>query len=249
MIELDDVSKTFGADGGTVVRAVDRVSLRIAAGETVALIGRSGSGKTTLLRMINRLVEPTAGAVRVGGRDVREVDEVRLRRGIGYVLQRGGLFPHFTVARNVGLLAELEGLPAAAARERVDALLDLVNLPPAVYAERRPSSLSGGERQRVGVARALVLDPPVVLLDEPFGALDPVTRSQLQDEFLALKDRLGKTIVLVTHDMQEAFRLADRTALLDAGRLVQVGTEQDFRERPANDVAASFLVDHFRSAP
>ncbi len=248
MIELDRVSKSFEDDAGGEIPAVADVSLRVGAGETLALIGTSGSGKTTILKMINRLVEPTAGSVRLDGDDVRDSDPVRLRRGVGYVVQRGGLFPHLTVARNVGLLAELEGWARPDVERRVAELLELVNLPPATYADRRPSSLSGGERQRVGVARALVLDPPIVLLDEPFGALDPITRGQLQQEFQDLKRRLGKTVVIVTHDMAEAFALADRTALLDSGRLLQVGSEADFRERPANDFVAGFLTEHFRSA-
>ena len=192
--------------------------------ETVALLGRSGSGKTTLLKMVNRLVEPTGGEVRFEGRRVADWDPIRLRRRTGWVIQEGGLLPHLTVARNVALVPELEGWDAARIAKRVEELLALVGLPAERYGARHPHQLSGGERQRVGVARALAADPPLVLLDEPFGALDPLTRQDLQREFRALQRRLGKTAIFVTHDVREATRVADRMALLDRGRLVAAGT-------------------------
>ncbi len=244
MIELIDVTKVFRDPHGGEVVAVDAFSLEISAGETVALIGTSGCGKTTTMKLINRLIEPTSGEVRVEGKNVLEWDLIRLRRSTGYVVQTGGLFPHMTVERNVQLLCELEGWGAAKSRARGRELLELVNLPPDEFASRYPLELSGGQRQRVGVARALALDPPCILMDEPFGALDPITRDLLHEEFASLLKRVHKTVVMVTHDMAEAFKLAGRVALMDAGRLVQVGTEEDFRERPANEFAASFLKSH-----
>ena len=250
MIRIEQVRKEFrknddGAENSVV--AVDDVSLEIAEGETVCLIGPSGSGKTTLLKMINRLVEPTSGRILAQGRDVRDVDVIRLRRGIGYVIQSGGLFPHRSVDDNVGILGPLEGWSKSKTRERTHELLDLVGLPPATYAARSPRELSGGEQQRVGIARALFLDPPVVLMDEPFGALDPITRSQLHDEFLQLEKKVRKTIVLVTHDLAEAFHLGDRVALLEAGRLVQVGTPEDLRNHPAENFVKNFVGSHLGS--
>jgi len=247
VISLESVTKTFLDGEGRETPAVAGVSLAVRTGETIALIGTSGSGKTTILKMINRLEDPTDGTVSVDGRDVRGVDPIRHRRGIGYVVQRGGLLPHLSVARNVGLLGPLEGWDAGRVRARADELLQLVNLDPATYADRLPSSLSGGQRQRVGVARSLFLDPPIVLLDEPFGALDPITRRQVRDEFKELRATLGKTVVLVTHDMNEAFDVADRVALVDDGRLLQVGTEEEFRARPASSVVERFLEAHFGS--
>lgn len=243
MIELDQVRKLFGSPGEEVV-AVDGVSLSVEEGETVCLIGTSGSGKTTALKMVNRLLEPTSGRVLVGGQDVAESDVIRLRRSMGYVIQKGGLFPHLRVARNVGLLCELEGWRPRDVGRRVTELLELVNLPPAEFAQRFPHELSGGEQQRVGVARALALDPKIVLMDEPFGALDPITREQLHDEFVRLEDQVKKTILFVTHDLAEGFKLADRVALMDRGRLLQVGTEDDFRKRPASEFVAQFVGSH-----
>jgi osmoprotectant transport system ATP-binding protein len=208
---------------------LDGLSLAVHEGETVALIGRSGSGKTTALKLVNALLLPSAGEVRVAGRATTAWDPIRLRRQTGYVIQEIGLFPHLTVARNVGLVPELERWPAERVAARVDELLDLVGLPPIEYARRYPHELSGGQRQRVGVARALAADPPLVLLDEPFGALDPITRAELQREFRALQGRLRKTAVFVTHDMREAGIVADRIALVDAGRLVAVGTLAELR--------------------
>jgi osmoprotectant transport system ATP-binding protein len=249
VIAFEHVSRDFVGQDGRVVHAVRDVSLELRAGETLCLIGTSGSGKTTLLRLVNRLLEPTSGRVLVAGRDVREAEPIALRRGLGWVIQSGGLFPHMSVARNVGLLCELSGWEPARVRSRVDELLELVHLPPGEYAARRPAELSGGQRQRVGVARALALDPPVVLMDEPFGALDPITRARLRAEFRELRARVAKTVLFVTHDMREAFELGDRVALLDAGRLVQVGTERDFRERPAAAFVTEFLRAHFDEAP
>jgi osmoprotectant transport system ATP-binding protein len=240
-IELEAARKVFGEVGFGEVVAVDDVSFTVAEGETVCLIGPSGSGKTTVLKLINRLVEPSGGTVRVDGEDVRTVDVIRLRRRMGYVIQSGGLFPHRTVEGNVGLLCELEGWGRGRTRERVEELLELVNLPAGDYAHRLPRELSGGQQQRVGIARALALDPPIVLMDEPFGALDPITRSQLHEEFLSLEEKVKKTIVLVTHDLSEAFKLGDRVALLEQGRLVQIGSAETLRERPKNDFVAEFL--------
>ncbi len=243
MIELDRVSKVYGVPPGDV-RAVDEVSFRVEDGQTVCLIGTSGSGKTTTLKMVNRLEEPTSGRILVDGRDIQDLDLIRLRRSLGYVIQKGGLFPHRTVAENIGLLPRLEGWPAARVRARVEELLDLVSLPPERFANRHPHELSGGQQQRVGVARALALDPSHVLMDEPFGALDPLTRDALQEEFLRLKVRVGKTILLVTHDLAEAFRLGDRVALMHEGRLVQIGTRAEFRRRPATAFVEEFLRSH-----
>jgi osmoprotectant transport system ATP-binding protein len=246
VIELQQVSKTFRAPAGEAVRAVDDLTLTVHDGEALCLIGPSGCGKTTTLKLINRLLEPTSGAVLLDGVDVRQRDVIALRRSLGYVIQSGGLFPHMTVAANIGLLGRLEGWPPARLRARVEELLALVDLPE--FAARYPGELSGGQAQRVGVARALCLDPGHVLMDEPFGALDPITRTQVHEEFLELRRKVDKTIVMVTHDMAEAFKLADRVALLDAGRLVQVGTEEDFRSAPASPLVSDFLRQHLRAS-
>lgn len=242
-IQLDGVTKVFegpGPDAATVT-AVDGVDLEIEAGETVCLIGPSGCGKTTLLRTINRLCEPDAGTVRVAGKDVKSVDPITLRRGIGYVIQRGGLFPHMTVRRNVGLLLELSGWPKTKTRARVDELLTLVGLQPEQFGPRYPRELSGGQRQRVGVARALAADPPIVLMDEPFGALDPITRTQIQREFTGLEALVDKTLVIVTHDLDEAFLLGDRVAVMNEGKLVQVATPDELRAAPVDAMVRSFV--------
>jgi osmoprotectant transport system ATP-binding protein len=202
-------------------RAVlEDVSFTVPSGETLALVGRSGAGKSTVLKLINRLLTPTRGRVLVGGADVAQADAFALRRATGYVLQDVGLFPHMTIARNVGVVPTLLGWNAARINERTVELLTMVGLPPAEYAERWPHQLSGGQRQRVGVARALAADPPVILMDEPFGALDPVTRVELHREFRRIQDRLRKTIVLVTHDLREACALATRIGVLHEGRVV-----------------------------
>ena len=238
MIRWEEATKRFGSGPP----AVDRLSLEVAAGETCVLVGPSGGGKTTALKMVNRLVEPTAGRVFVDGRDVAGVDAVTLRRGIGYVIQQVGLFPHLDVAANVATVPRLLGWDRRRIADRVDELLDLVGLEPATFRSRRPEALSGGQRQRVGVARALAADPPVLLMDEPFGAVDPVTRARLQNEFLALQQRLRRTVVLVTHDIDEALRLGDRLAVLaSGGRLDQVGTPAEVLARPATDFVAGFV--------
>jgi len=241
MIRLDGVSRTFVRDDGALVHAVRDLSLEIAQGESVALLGPSGCGKTTTLRLINRLIDPTAGRILVGGEDTATMDPIRLRRRMGYVVQSGGLFPHMTVARNVGLLCELEGWDRPKIDARVDELLTLVNLPPAEFRASYPRALSGGQRQRVGVARALALDPEILLMDEPFGALDPITRASLQQEFVELERLVAKTVVIVSHDLAEAFLLASRVALLRDGELVQVGTPDELRSRPADDWVDEFL--------
>ena len=237
MIELRDVRKVY-PDGHVALRGV---SLHVDVGTTVALLGPSGGGKTTTLKLINRLVTPTSGTVLVDGRDVAAVDPIALRRGIGYVVQEAGLFPHLTARENVEVVPRLLGWEPVRRRQRAEELFALVGLDFAVHAGRYPAELSGGQRQRVGLARALGVDPPLVLMDEPFGAVDPLTRRRLQREFLALKARLRKTVVLVTHDVDEAFRLADRVAVLADGALVQVGAPAEIRAAPASEFVASFL--------
>jgi osmoprotectant transport system ATP-binding protein len=203
------------------------LSLRVNPGETLVLLGRSGSGKTTTLKLINLLLVPTAGDILVNGKSIREWDVIRLRRSIGYAIQEVGLFPHFTVARNIGLVPQIENWPADRIQKRVEELLQLVGLDPQL-SSRYPRELSGGQRQRIGVARALAADPPILLMDEPFGALDPITRAELQREFLALQNRLQKTVVFVTHDLREALLLGTRIALIDNGRLAALLTPQEF---------------------
>jgi osmoprotectant transport system ATP-binding protein len=238
MIRLEAVTKRFAAQGPP---AVDRLDLEVPAGATCVLVGPSGCGKTTTMKMINRLVEPTSGRILLGGRDVTGVDPVGLRRGIGYVIQQVGLFPHMTIAENIATVPSLLGWAPARVRARVDELLDLVGLDPADYGDRHPRQLSGGQRQRVGVARALAADPPVMLMDEPFGAVDPITRERLQREFLAIQARLRKTVVFVTHDVDEAVRLADLLVVLRDGRLAQAGAPADVLARPADRFVAEFL--------
>ena len=235
-----DVGKVY-PDGHEALRDV---TLEVTRGELLALLGTSGSGKTTLLKMVNRLVDPTAGTVVVAGRATADWDPIALRRATGYVIQEVGLLPHLSVLANVGLVPRLQGRPRAECTARARERLALVGLDPARFAALRPHQLSGGQRQRVGVARALAGDPTLILMDEPFGALDPITRRELQAEFRDLQRRLRTTVVLVTHDLREACRLGDRLALLDHGRLVQHGTPADFRDRPASP----FVRDFFREA-
>jgi osmoprotectant transport system ATP-binding protein len=225
LIAYANVAKTFdGGRGAERVKAVDDVSLDVAEGEFLAIVGGSGSGKTTLLRLANRLIDADAGTITIEGGDVRAADPVALRRRIGYVFQSGGLFPHFTVADNIGITPKLKGMPAPKIAARVDELLDLVRLDRAMYRDRLPHELSGGQRQRVGVARALAARPNIVLMDEPFGALDPLTRDALGDDFRELHRKLGLTTVMITHDMTEAILLADRVAVMRGGKLLAQGT-------------------------
>ena len=237
MIVLQGVGKVH--DGGQ--RAVHDVSLSVARGEVVALVGASGSGKTTLLRMINRLVEPTTGRVLVAGRDVASMPGPDLRRGIGYAIQGNGLFPHRTVAENIATVPELLGWAPARVRARVDALLHAFGLEPGRFRDRRPAELSGGEAQRVGVARALAAEPPVLLMDEPFGALDPVIRERAQADLARVQRETGTTVVLVTHDMEEALRLATRIGVMAAGRLEQLATPARLLAAPATRQVADLL--------
>ena len=243
MIELDRLCKRHGA-----AVAVEDLSLTVARGELLVLLGGSGSGKTTTLKMVNRLIEPDSGCVRIAGRDTREQPAHALRRGIGYCFQQVGLFPHLSVARNVAVTMELLGLPAERIDARGDELLRLVELEPAAFRTRRPSQLSGGEAQRVGLARALAAEPEGVLLDEPFGALDPLTRDRLQRWFGELRRRLGFTAIFVTHDMAEAITLGDRIAVLDRGRLAQVGTPAELLSAPADASVAELMAMPRRQA-
>ena len=224
LVEFREVS--YAVSGGQ--RIIDRLKLNVARGETMVLLGESGCGKTTTLRLVNQLLAPTSGEVIVEGKATSEWDVIRLRRHTGYVIQEAGLFPHFTVEQNVALVPNLENWDDLRVRERVREMLSLVGLDPQKFADRYPRELSGGQRQRVGVARALAADPPLLLMDEPFGALDPLTRASLQKEFAELKARLGKTVIFVTHDVREALMLGSRIALMDKGRIVLLDTPQGF---------------------
>lgn len=235
-IELRALGKRYGD-----VDAVRDLSVTFPAGRLSVLIGPSGSGKTTTLRMINRLIAPTSGQVLIGGEDAARLSEVALRRRTGYVIQQIGLFPHLNVARNVGTVPELLGWERARIRARVHELLELVGLPPEQFAHKRPDELSGGQAQRVGVARALAADPPVILMDEPFGALDPIARAHLQAAFRDIQRRLSKTVVMVTHDIDEALNLGDHVALMEGGTLAQFGTPDDLVRRPASDFVRRFV--------
>jgi osmoprotectant transport system ATP-binding protein len=238
VIVLRGVTKQY-PDGTVAVHALD---LDVQAGEICVLVGPSGCGKTTTMRMINRLVEPTAGTILVNGQEVQALDVRQLRRHIGYVIQAVGLFPHYTVRRNVATVCDLLGWDKERTRQRVDELLELVGLEPDIYGDRYPHQLSGGQRQRIGVARALAADPPVLLMDEPFGAVDPIARDRLQEEFLALQRQVAKTVVMVTHDIDEAVRLGDRIAVMrEGGYLEQYGTPTEVLATPTNDFVADFV--------
>ncbi|MFT4185533.1 MAG: ABC transporter ATP-binding protein [Rhizobium sp.] len=238
MIRLDHVTKNYEGSGR---HAVDALDLEIETGTTVALIGPSGCGKTTTMRMINRLETPTRGRVLVNGRDVADTDEKQLRRSIGYVIQQVGLFPHMTIERNVATVPRLLGWDKAKTDRRIDELLDLVGLDPAIMRRRLPHELSGGQRQRVGFARALAADPAIMLMDEPFGAIDPITRVRLQDEFRQILKKVSKTVVIVTHDIDEAIKMGDRIAIMRDGRLLQYDTPAAILAHPASDFVESFL--------
>ena len=223
---------------------LDHISLVLDEGSVTAILGRSGSGKTTLLRTVNRMVEPTGGQVLINGRDAQQADLIALRRGMGYVIQETGLFPHFTVERNVALVLEAEGRPRAERLERSRNLLTTVGLEPGTFALRHPHQLSGGQRQRVGLARALAADPPILLMDEPFGALDPLTRAEMQDMLRDLLGRLKKTVLLVTHDLDEALYLGDRIVLLSEGRLAASMTPEEFMQSKQPEIVSYIGAFH-----
>jgi len=243
MIQLEALTRRF--DGQ---RAVDGVSLQVAEGELLILLGGSGSGKTTTLRMINRLIEPSSGRVILSGEDVANMQPYELRRRIGYVFQRIGLFPHMTVAENIAITPALLGWDRARISARVEALLDLVELDPAVFRDRRPDALSGGQAQRIAVARALAAEPRVMLLDEPFGALDPLTRDRLQQSFVRIRRSLNLTAIFVTHDVMEAILLADRIAVMQGGRIMQVGTARELLDSPAEESIRQLINAPLRQA-
>ena len=238
-IQLEGLTKRYQ---GTATPAVDNVSMEIEAGETVILVGPSGGGKTTLLKMINRLIEPTAGRIRIGDEDVTDMDAVKLRRKIGYAIQSSGLFPHMTVAQNIALVPKMIGWSRTRVRSRIEEMLDLVGLDAGEFQGRYPRQLSGGQQQRVGVARALAADPPVLLMDEPFGAVDPITRDHLQDELIRLQRELRKTIVFVTHDFDEAIKIGDRIAVLrERSHIAQFDTPEAILTNPADDFVSGFV--------
>jgi len=243
MIELEGLTRRYGN-----VLAVDGLDLRVDTGEVVVLLGGSGCGKTTTLKMVNRLVEPTAGRVRIDGEDAAALPPHALRRRIGYAFQEVGLFPHLSVAENVGVTPQLLGWPAERVRRRVDELLLLMELDPEGFRDRSPAELSGGQQQRVGIARALAAEPRLLLLDEPFGALDPLTRDRLQQSFQALRRRLAVTAIFVTHDMVEALLLGDRIAVMREGRLVQLGTPDALLRAPADAYVADLMATPRRHA-
>lgn len=238
MIKLDHVFKNFGPQKN----AVNDLSLEVADGETLVLLGTSGCGKTTTLRMINRLLEPDSGHIYVNGKEIRQLPPEILRRSIGYVLQNTGLFPHYTVSENIAIVPSLLQWDKATIRQRVITLMDKLRLSPAEYADAWPQQLSGGQQQRVGLARALAADPPVLLMDEPFGALDPLTRISVRKEFKALDELSNRTIILVTHDVEEAFELGNRICLMNEGSIQQLGTPLELLRRPANEFVAAFLA-------
>ena len=243
-VELEHVTKSYDATAAAAGTpgAVNDLSLTVPAGRICVLVGPSGCGKTTTLKMVNRLIEPTSGRILLDGVDAATRDVTELRRGIGYVIQQTGLFPHQTIGENVATVPRLLGWPRARRRERAEELLETVGLDPATYASRYPAQLSGGERQRVGVARALAADPPIMLMDEPFGAVDPIVRERLQNEFLRLQEQLAKTILFVTHDIDEAIKMGDVVAVFrDGGYLAQFGTPAEILAAPASDFVTRFV--------
>ncbi|WP_026478600.1 ABC transporter ATP-binding protein [Alkaliphilus transvaalensis] len=237
MIEFKKVSKSYDSQ----TNVIDQLDLKINKGELVVLIGESGSGKTTTMKMINRLHEPTSGTILIDGKNIMEINPIELRRNIGYVIQKVGLFPHMTIGENIELIPTLKKWDKAKKRKRTEELLDLVGLNPQQYIDRYPNELSGGQQQRIGVARALAVDPEVILMDEPFSALDPITREQLQEELLKLQDELHKTIVFVTHDMDEALKLGDKIAVMKDGKIIQYDTPENILKNPINDFVEYFV--------
>ena len=249
MIVVQNITRTFGAH-----KAVDNVSFTVESGERIVFLGTSGSGKTTLLKMINRLLEPDSGEIRIDGRLITEERPELLRRGIGYVFQNNGLFPHYTIEENIAIVPRLLGWDKARIDQRVTTLMEKLRLPPAQYRTAYPNELSGGQQQRVGIARALAADAPILLMDEPFGALDPITRASVKKDFKELDELRSKTTVLVTHDIQEAFELGNRIFLMDDGRIIQEGTPEDLFDRPATQYVKDFfegqryIFDHFKNS-
>ncbi len=240
MIEFQNISKTY-KPGHPVVT---NLNLHVNKGEILVLIGPSGCGKTTTMKMVNRLVEPTAGKILINGEDISSQNPVELRKNIGYVIQNIGLLPHMTIAENVALVPKLKGWNKADYLQRVDELLRMVNLPPEIYGRRYPQELSGGQQQRIGVIRAMAADPPIILMDEPFSALDPISREQLQDELLRLQETVSKTILFVTHDITEALKIASRICILKDGDIVQLGTPEQILRHPANDFVRDFIGEN-----
>ncbi|MDK2799855.1 MAG: osmoprotectant transport system ATP-binding protein [Clostridiales bacterium] len=239
MVRFENVKKAYND-----VTVIEDLNLHIKEGQLVVLIGPSGCGKTTTLKMINRIIEPTSGSIYIDGEDITKVNPVMLRRKIGYVIQQIGLFPNMTIAQNVEIIPKLLGWPADKRRKRTEELLHMVDMSPEQYADRYPSELSGGQQQRIGVLRALAAEPPLVLMDEPFGALDPITRESLQDEVKRLQKKLKKTIVFVTHDMDEALKIADVIVLMKDGKIVQAASPEELLSNPANDFVAQFIGKH-----
>lgn len=236
MLELKNISKSFN---GT--KAVADLSFTVSKGETLCLIGQSGCGKSTTLKMINRLLDPNSGSILINGEDISNEDPVKLRREIGYVSQEGGLFPHWTIRKNIGLVPRLKDWDNERIKERTLELLKLVGLEPEIFLDRYPAELSGGQQQRISIARSLGADPELMLMDEPFSSLDPLTRRELQEEFLSLKKELQKTIVFVSHDIREAFLVADRILMMHEGRMLQYGKKEDFLSNPENSYVERFI--------
>jgi len=238
MIKVENLTKVF--DNGNT-KAVDSISFNLEQGEIGCIIGTSGCGKTTTLKMINRLIEPSAGQIWVGGKEFNSVDPVVWRRKIGYVIQKAGLLPHMTVGQNISLLSSILKRDENFIKSRTKELMEIIHMPFEQFAGRYPIELSGGQQQRVGIARALMENPPVMLMDEPFGALDPITRASLHEEFVELNQKINKTILMVTHDMDEAFNLGDKIILMDKGKIVQMGTKKDFINNPVNKFVETFV--------
>lgn len=242
MIRMIDVCKKYSLD----VTAVDHIHLVVTPGETLVLLGRSGCGKTTTLKMINRLIEADSGDIFVVGTNIKHGDPITLRRNIGYVIQNIGLFPHMTAKENIAVVPELKAWPDVKIKEETLNVLDMVKLPPSILG-RYPHELSGGQQQRIGVARAIIANPDIILMDEPFGALDPITREELQDELAVLQLQIKKTIVFVTHDIFEAFRIGDRIGIMDKGKILQIGSPREIVENPLNKFIEKFIGKHFKA--